>query len=152
MLRRTYALLLLSVSLSLLAGCATEDLAGDVRRYVPPRAVLGGLRAELLEAIDAGIQARGLRVLRRDEARGTVVAVSALQPMEGMLAREHWRFFAEDAQVRVELHPQTRAEGERWVRTEFVCECYRYAREEQMLGVIRAHLARAQRRALGLRG
>jgi hypothetical protein len=115
--------------------------------YVPPQTAIQSDRESLLVAIEAGARAHGLRIVRLDAERGELVAVSELEDLEGLQAREHWRFVADDGRVRVELHPETRSEGPppHWERTEFVCDCYRYARERAMLREIRARIRQARR-------
>jgi hypothetical protein len=133
----------------LVAAIATAGCYTGLMAYVPPQAAIHSDRAALLQAIEAGVHARGLRVVRLDPSRGELVAVSDLEDLDGLQAREHWRFVADDDRVRVELHPETRAEGPppRWERTEFVCDCYRYARERAMLREIRARIRQARRLA-----
>jgi hypothetical protein len=133
----------------LAVAVATTGCYTGLVPYVAPRATIRGDRAALLQAIETGAHARGLRVVRLDPTRGELVAVSELEDIDGLQAREHWRFVADDDHVRVELHPETRSESvpARWERSEFVCDCYRYAREREMLREIRARIRQARRLA-----
>jgi hypothetical protein len=115
---------------------------------VPPHATIRTERAVLYQSVEQSATTRGLRIVRSDPASGVVVAVSPLQDMDGLFARERWRFQVSENQVQIELHPETRdADARRWTRTEFVCDCYRYAREREMLRDIRRRARRARRAA-----
>lgn len=125
--------LLLSV-----AGCYTGTAP-----YVRPHAQIRSDPARLLAAVQETAHAEGLRVLRVNPERGLVVAVSAASSGGLLVTREHWRFSVRAGDVAVEMHPESRAEDEgEWQRDTQVCDCYHYAREQELLQAIRARLGR----------
>jgi hypothetical protein len=127
----------LAVALASLAGCYTGST------YVRPHTVIHSDRQSLMDSVTAVVTARGMRVLHVDAESGRVTALSPIDRSGGVATRERWWFYVNDDDVHVEMHPEMRSDAPgrpRWERTEFVCECYRYAREREVLAAIGAQV------------
>ena len=128
-------------ALTLVSGCYTGTVA-----YVAPHAAVRSDLARLLAVVQETASAQGLRVVRVVPDRGLVVALRSLDDTGALMTRERWSISVRADDVAVEMHPESKAEGEAaWARDSLVCDCYHYARERELLQAIRARLRRAAR-------
>jgi hypothetical protein len=114
--------------------------------YIPLHATVHGDRDHVLHAVWDTVAARGLRLVQSDAAAGSVMALSPVDHSAGVETRERWRFTLGQNDVEVELRAEMKTAfpgNGGWRHTDFVCECYRYAREREMIHQIRRRLRTA---------
>lgn len=126
-------LLTLVLVASALSACAARPQLPVMRYELQSQAVMS-TREDLMRALWRHSSLHGWQIVRFDEARGVVEALTPTEDRDGVQTRSRWTFQANDGELIVALRLELADTGAlQFATEEAVCDSYRYSQEREQL-------------------